>query len=256
VALQERGRHDPVDVLRDRRLSRQLRPSFSVEGDEVEHYVPTGPVPDGHSRVFLETSEGTFDMALKMQPNELLDRAALHWEIRIDKDLRLPALVSLLKAAHLTLFSLLGYSYALSAGGYFLGRTILGDFFDAHHGTPRTMVLHAGEAHFLPFVSMVRPILGGADHLLGTVSDGRFYFVGAQEPWAMLVIVRTSDIRHAILAPLFESSEAPSHFLDFLQSPATELVTRLATWKRDHFEVASQTDRFEWPAPNYHAENL
>lgn len=256
LALQERGRHNPVDVLGDRRLSRQLQPSISVEDDEVEHYIPTGPVPDGHSRVTLETSEGTIEMALKIQPNELLDRAALQWDIRINKDVRLPALVSLLKAAHLTLFSLLGYSYALSAGGYFLGRTVLGDFFEAHHGTPRAMVLDAGDAHFPTFVNMVRPILDGGDHLLGTLSDGRFYFVGAQEPWAMLIIIRTNDVRHAVLVPVLESPEAPSHFLNFLQSRASELVTRLATWKGDHFAVASRTDRFQWPAANYHAENL
>lgn len=256
LALQERGRHDPVDVLGDRRLSRQLRPSVSVEDDDVEHYVPTGPVPDRHSRVALETSEGTIDMALKMQPNELLDRAGLRWEIRIDKDVRLPALVSLLKAAHLTMFSLLGYSYALCAGGYFLGRTVLGDFFEAHHGSPRAIVLDAAEAHFPTFVNMVRPILGGDDHLLGTISDRRFYFVGAKEPWGMLVIIRTGDVRHAVLVPVFESPEARSHFLDFLQSSAPELVTRLAISKRDHFEVASRTERFQWPAANYHGEDL
>ena len=256
LSLQDGGRHDPVDVLSDRRLSRRLRPSITVEDDEVEHYLPTGPVPDQHSKVALETPEGTIDMALKMQPNELLDRAGLRWEIRIDKDVRLPALASVLKAAHLTLFNLLGYTYALSTGGYFLGRTILGDFFEAHHGKPREAVLDAGEEHFPAFVNMVRPILNGADHLRGTASDGRFYLVGAGVPWAILVIVRMAETHHAVLVPVFEDPKASAYFLDFLKSPATEVATRLAEWKEDHFEVSPRIDKFHWPAANYHAEDV
>lgn len=255
LALQDGGKHDPIDVLADRHLSRRLRPMITVDDQEVEHYRPTGPVPDEHTRVALDTGEGTIDLALKIRPNELLDSVELRWEIQISKDVRLPALVSVLKAAHLTLFSLLGYTYAMSAGGRFLGRTILGDFFDAHHGEPRATVLAAGERHFPTFVNMVRPILGGADEMQGTASDGRFYFVGAGAPWAILVIVRAADARHAVLVPVFEDPEKSAYFLSFLESPASAVSIRLAEWKEDHFEVSTRIDRFDWPAANYQAQN-
>jgi hypothetical protein len=252
LSLQDHGRHDPVDVLGDRRLSRRLRPSITVEDDEVEHYLPTGLVPDQHSKVVLETPEGTVDLALKMQPSELLDRAGASWEIRIDKDVRLPAIASVLKAAHLTLFDALGYAYALSAGGYFLGRKILGDFFDAHHLEPRADVLEAGEEHFPAFANMVRPIVAGADHLQGTASDGRLYFCGAGSPWAIVVIVRMARARHAVVVPVFDGPIASAHFFDFLDSETSELAVRLAELKQDRFEVSRRVEQFHWPAANYH----
>jgi len=253
ISIQDAGRLNPVDVLTDRRLSGRLRPSIIVEDEKVAHYVPEGPVPDHHSIVAVETQEGTVPLVLKMERHELLDRVSQRWEIGIEKDLRLASLVSVLKAAHLTLFYLLGYNYGLSAGGWFVGRTILGDFFDAHDGEERAAIIEAGEAHFPDFVNMARPLLAGADELQGTVSDGRLYLCGAGPPWAMLVIVRTAQIRHAVLVPILDDAERAAHFIGFLKSPHGELAVRFAEFNDDRFDVSPRIHRFEWPTANYHS---
>ena len=144
-----------------------------------------------------------------------------------------------------------GNAYGCSAGSYFVGRTILGDFFDQHGSESREKALKAASNHFPGFVNMVRPILAGADHLLGTASDGHFYFCGAGSPWAILVIVRTAEDRHAVLIPVFENVEASAYFVRFLDAPTSELAVRLAQWKEGRFEVSPRIDRFQWPPANY-----
>jgi hypothetical protein len=64
-----------------------------------------------------------------MHPTNVLTAAGKHWEIEISRDVRIPMMVSVIKAAHLTLFEMLGYRYALSLAGYFVGRQILGEFY-------------------------------------------------------------------------------------------------------------------------------
>lgn len=251
LSLQDRRRHDPAELLIDPRLSPSLRSSITMDSDEVEHYRPVGPVPDQHSRIAVETSQGEVEFALKIRPTELLDRVSSKWEIQISKDLRLPALASALKAAHLTLFNLLGYRYALSAGGHFLGRSILGEFFDSHNQSPRQEVLTAGNDHFREFVNMVRPMLSGAEFLTGTASDGRMYLLGAGSPWGILVIIRTGADRQAVLVPVLEKPNAAAHFMEFLKSQTSELAARLAVWEGDHFQVSTRIDKFEWPAADF-----
>jgi hypothetical protein len=54
------------------------------------------------------------------------------WNIETKKDLRIPTFVSLIKAAHLSMFSLFGYRYALTYAGRFIGEDILGKFYRAN----------------------------------------------------------------------------------------------------------------------------
>ncbi|HEX2619164.1 MAG TPA: hypothetical protein VHL11_03425, partial [Phototrophicaceae bacterium] len=67
-------------------------------------------------------------------------------------------MASLIKAAHLTLFGLFGYSYALSASGRFIGHDILGDFFSKNHTNPKKKVLENAQIFFKEFFNMVPPI--------------------------------------------------------------------------------------------------
>ena len=139
VALRHRGRPRTPDLLVDKRAAESLRPKVFLGGQPVEHFVPKGPVPPQFLPFTVDGPDGPARLALKMEPDATLAAADGNWEIRIERDLRLPAVVSLLKCAHLTLFDMLGYHYALSAGGAFLGRTVLGDFFLRHPKTTRRM---------------------------------------------------------------------------------------------------------------------
>ena len=115
LAIQEKDRHHADDVIADKDLVRQLNPKFVLDGEVVEHYYPKGDVPPAHSQTTWFTPEKNIQLALKRSPEAMLNAKKGKWEIHVDKDIRLPALVSLLKAAQLTLFHLLGYLHVWSS---------------------------------------------------------------------------------------------------------------------------------------------
>jgi hypothetical protein len=189
VDVQYLGKDIPQDVVGNRELSRKLRPKIRVAGETVPHFVANGPVPGHFTEAVINSSTGPVRLGLKIHPDDMPAAASRGCEVVIEKDIRLPALVSLLKAAHLTLFQMLGYRYALSAGGHFLGRTVLGDFFLANRDNPRQKVLENARSHFLEFVNMARPVLTAPTESQGTLSDG-FVFVcrcDDDAPWAFIV---------------------------------------------------------------------
>src|SRR5260221_5330298 len=121
----------------------------------------------------------------------------------ISKVVRIQAFVSLIKAAHLTLFELLGYRYALSSGGQFVGRQILGEFFLQNRDKPKGEVLANAQPFFRKFATMSRPIVNPVD-FQGTISDGRLLACrenSADDPWALIVIVKTSRMLHSVMVP-------------------------------------------------------
>jgi hypothetical protein len=131
VDIQYQGQVSAGTAMVDKTLGKKFRPKILVRGHPVPYYYPPEAIPavEGHSKVHLEGDQGTVEVHLKLTPKELETTVASDLEIRVERDLRLPALVSLIKVAHLTLFSMLGYRYALSAGGHFMGRSILGEFY-------------------------------------------------------------------------------------------------------------------------------
>jgi len=96
-------------VLADKRRARQLEPAVYLDGHKIEHYVARGDVPAQHSKCAVDFNGPTVSLGLKLHPDDTLAAAERNWEIRIEQDVRLGAFVSLLKAAHLTLFDMLGY---------------------------------------------------------------------------------------------------------------------------------------------------
>jgi len=249
VAIQERGKHSPLEVLADKELARHLRPKLMVDGKEVEHYITDVAVPAKFSEFVVEQGQKPTRLALKLEPSETLAAMEANWEIYIEKDIRVAALSSLLKAAHLTLFRLLGYQYALSAGGHFLGRTILGDFFLANVKTPKPRVLENAKAHFGEFINMVRPVESAPTGLKGTLTDRLLYLcVSDDGPWAFLVLIKTGDVLHAVLVPLFEEAGCAAKFLRFLEKPFPHIEAKLARYEQDHWQVSKESKSYGWPA--------
>lgn len=246
--IQERGRHSAVDAFRDKDLSKKLRPTIYADGEEIEHYKPVGPVPDQHSRIEITDGEHTIDLALKLEPSELVEQRDRDWEIGYEKDVRLGALASLLKAAHLTLFELLGYQYGRSPGGHFVARTILGDYVDANLGLDRTDQLENAEQHFAEFTSLVRPILGNTESVHGTITDRAMKLVGTVEnPWGLLVSVRTGDSVHGVMLPIFEDDDAAATYCRFLEDPFPKIETRRAEHTDGQWLVSPTSTFMDWP---------
>ena len=173
-------------------------------------------------------------------------------QILFEKDLRLPALVSLLKAAHLTLFEMLGYRYALSPGGLFLGRTVLGDFFLQNRNRSRADILRHADAHFRQFANMARPVLDNQVVAEGTVADQLLFvcFCEDRSPWSLIVFVRTSDLLHAVLVPVFQVPSAAARFEMFLQGEGGPIQANGGRFKDDKFEIGP-TETLIWPKAEF-----
>jgi len=253
VKLQHRGKHELMDVFTQPKLARKLRPRFMLEGKEVGHFVPEGPVPKGFSPILLEGQSGSARLALKLSPDETLAALNKDWQLEIRADIRLQALGSLFKAAHLTLFEILGYEYVLSAGGHFVGRTILGDFFLSTVGATKRQALELAREHFLQFVNLVRPVLSIPETLRGTITDRLLYLcMQGTAPWGIAVLVRTGEFYHAVLIPVFEEVERSARFVRFMENPAgSSIEVNLARFAGNHWEVSPRPNRFHWPDPNF-----
>jgi hypothetical protein len=217
VDLQYRGQHLTDTAITDPLLSKKLRPKVFIKGEKVEHFIASGPIPAHFTEVHVNGPNGPVRLGLKIRPDETLSTA--EWRIAIEKDVRLAALVSMLKAAHLTLFEMLGYRHALSAGGYFLGRNVLGEFFLGNKGRSKAEIIANGLSHFREFANMMRPVLNPPLDLRGTAAD-QFVFVcrcDADTPWGIIVFIKTSHLVHSVLVPVLECEGAAARFMAFLK---------------------------------------
>jgi hypothetical protein len=242
-----------MDVFRDPTLARQLRPEVRIDGQAVDFYRPRAGVPSKHTEVVLQREQGRpVHLALKLSPSEALAAQYGSWEIGFERDLRLPALVSLLKAAHLTMFGMLGYSWALSLAGRFVGHDILGQFFNDNRDRARSDILTAAGSHFCRFVNLVRPIKSALVGLRGTITDHYLYMcTGTDGPWAFIVLVRSGTDFHGVLLPIFEDAERSARYLRFVHDPAAPIHARVAKFQGDHWEVSTREQTIHWPKPSW-----
>lgn len=246
VDLRHRGR--PLrDIVEDPNLARRFRPTYSVDGRTVDSYFTAGLVAPCHTRLADDTGRLT-PIVLKLDPSEMRRLAGATWQIRIDRDLRLSALVSILKAAHLTLFEMIGYSYALSPGGRLVGQNILGDFYLANAGRQKAEVIANAATHFSEFVHLVRPVVEAPAHLKGTINDQKLYVCqdGAIK-WGVIVFVRTTHLLHAALLPVFQDDEGASRFVQFLSNAQEEISARLVRFTGDHWAATKHETVLRWP---------
>ena len=250
LALEQKVDLQVDEILTDRKLSRQFNPKIVIDGQPVDHYRPRGAVPEQHSEFYVDSTDGLEKLVLKISPDEMKDVPDRRVQVIVDKDLRLSALASCLKATHLTLFHLLGYRYALSYGGYFLGKVILGDFFQKTRGMDRRVALEKARAHFKGYQSLVRPVIEMSFDSKGTLADNMVLFcISESKIWAFNVLVRTGTQLHGVLVPILQDEEAAARFHRFLDSPFPSLAVKLARWDSDReiWELSPHPQVIEWP---------
>ena len=242
--------HTPDEIIADPSLSQRLRPEILLGGDVVQHFVACGPVPNHFTEAL---ASGGVRLGLKIRPDDAAAAMSKGCEMKLGKDARLPALASLLKAAHLTLFDLLGYRYALSTGGRYLGRTILGEFFLQNEGLSKAEVIKNAVSHFSQYANMVRPLNDAPIKVLGTASDGLFLacFCEPQTLWAYVVFIRTSDRLHGVLVPILEEPSAVVRFMDFLKVGGGPIRANCCRLVGDKFTLKEQPDILEWPESEF-----
>jgi len=245
-----KGGRTAVDVLADRRLSQQFRPRILINGRLVDHYLPAGPVPSTHSELSIERpGTAPLRLAVKIEPNRTLTPSQRTLQIHIHKDIRLHAVVSLLKAAHLTLFRLRKYSYALSTGGRFMGWDVLGQYAADNMTLDRPTAIANARRHFSQFMNLVRPLAPMPADFRGTISDGKLFLCrGTRMPWASMVFVRTGTQMHAVLVPTLKDAESAEYFLHFMSRPTPRIEATSMRLAGDHWERSSDAHFIEWPA--------
>jgi hypothetical protein len=249
IAIQHLEERNLGKVLPDKKLSRLLNAQILLEDSPIDFFVAKGKIPGQFTPMEFDNGEEVTKFGLKIARKEILAAEGKTWNIAVNKDVRIHALVSLIKMAHLTLFHILGYEYALSAGGTFFGRNILGEFFLRYRDKQKPEVLDNALPYFREFEHMVRPLQFTPDILRGTVSDNRMFLckTSNQRPWAFIVMVKISKSMHAVLVPIMEDVDTTVRFYDFLRSPQDKIEVALCEFKGDHWLVDKYSRELIWP---------
>ena len=238
-----------AEIVTDKALSKRFGSKILLEDKPVDFFFGSGEIPPQFTPINLEKVKLTVPFGLKMHPTEVIAAQDKRWEIEIQRDVRIPMLVSVIKAAHLTLFEILGYRYALSASGVFVGHDILGKFFLQNQKKRKTQVVKNAVPYFREFANMVRPIISCPFDSKGTVTDKTFLVcVGSSGlAWAFIVFVKTGHLIHGVLMPVFEQVDQSVTYLDFLRNQNSWLQVATCWFKGDKWEITKNTVPLNWP---------
>lgn len=249
MAIKYKDNRTVADAFVDKDLSHVLKPRILADGKPVDYYRSSANGPDYHTKLIFEHQGKSAELWLRISPSELMAKHDVSWEIEVEKDIRIPAFVSLIKAAHLTLFHLLGYRYALSAGGHFIGFELLGRFFLSYHSFAKQQCQGEALAHFMQWQHMVRPIESVAFPVEGTLSDRQMLICRNLQGryWAFVVLVRIMKTLHAIMLPTFTTPEDIAFYLDFMKNNAETIDVCWGQFNGDHWEISKGTTRLRWP---------
>jgi hypothetical protein len=241
--------HTHEDIFTNKKLSKLFKPQILVDNQPVDYFILNKKIPSNFTPLQFENGDNSLQLGLKISPKELEEAQEKNWEMSVSKDVRLQALVSLIKAAHLTLFEMLGYKYAFSSGGYFVGKSVLGSFFLQNYGKSKSEVLENSYSFFQEFVNMARPLISSEISFQGTATDNQLLLCQKQGDiaWGMIVFVKTAQIMNAVLLPLFDQPDSVVRFFDFLNDKENETIdVALMHFTDNHFEISRAT-KIIWP---------
>jgi len=237
------------EILANKTLLRSFRPRILIDDELVDYYVPDGDIPEYHAPIIFDNEGQSVPLVLKMPPEEVTARVGQKGEIDTTKDVRVAALVSLIKAAYLSLFDMLGYRYALSPAGDLVGRQILGKFFRQNRNELKPDVVESALTFFHEFAHMVRPVQTCFLDLQGTITDKRLLVCrrSGGSSWAWIVFVRTSRLLHAVMMPIFDQPDAVATFLDFLQDENDSIEVYFCRLEQDGWVPEGEPFKLGWP---------
>lgn len=249
VAVQYNEDPNLGKTITDRKLSQRFEPKILVDDVPVEYFVAKDKIPKNFTAAVFDSDGQEVQLGLKMSPEDMLSAAGKNWQIAIAKDVRIAALVSLIKAAHLTLFEMLGYRYALSGGGHFVGRQILGEFFLLNHDKRKADVLKNAHPFFREFAHMVRPVESSGIDFQGTIADKQLLICkeNSAPPWAFIVFLRMSRSSHAVMIPILDQAYAAAKFIRFLQDESDSIEVALSRFEQDHWTINKDSTQLHWP---------
>ncbi|MCP4601336.1 MAG: hypothetical protein GY847_12565 [Proteobacteria bacterium] len=251
--VRHRGALGIRDVIGDRRLRQNLRPRVYAGNREIEFFIPQGEVPD-HFTVLESSDEGLPPViGIKVPPSEVEAAIDADWCIEVSLDLRVGFLVSLLKAAHLTEFYLLGYRYALSPAGHLIGAQMLGRVFEVARRMSRSEALGAAKVELADCINMVRPMIRNELDLRGTILDRQVMVAWSSSgfPWAIIIIVPVGDDFHGVMLPVGDHVSGITTWHSFMKNENDWIAVKLARFDREAdqgmWKFSKKTWRIHWP---------
>lgn len=159
VDIEKFKRTPLLEMLASPSLAKRFNAKVLLDGKQVEHFYPTGEIPKEFSRVQVGSLDPALPFGLKMHRSDVASAANRNWEIDVSRDVTLQMLVSTVKAAHLSLFKMLGYRYVFTPSAYFVGRLMLGEFYLQNARVRKRSIEHKAIKFFAPNVHMVRPVI-------------------------------------------------------------------------------------------------
>jgi len=240
-----------TEYLRNPKLAKKIKPQLMLDGKLVDYHFGKRADRKGVTPVSLPGGNNRVHLNLEMHQDEVVANESKKWTLRVQQDVRLPAVVSLIRSAHLTLFRMLGYNYVLSGGGRFVGQDLLGRFYLENYSLARDVVLANAAGYFTEFRHMVRPVLSQSAGLEGTIDDNRLYLCdsdcNAKSTWAMMVFVKVGTSMHAVLMPVMENADCAARFMSFLQSDDERIAARPCHFDDGAWRVSPEGKLFAWP---------
>jgi hypothetical protein len=213
-------------VLFDEELSKKMRPRIQADGEDVKHHLYRGHMSDDQTGISLEVDGKSLRLVLHKRPEEMAAETGRKWQIVVERDCRLSAVVSLIKSGYLTLFKLLGYRYVDSPAGLGVGYDILGRFYRDFHDRTADEIHRGAFEFFRPYIHMIRPIVGATGTMpVGTINDhtAMVCFGSSGPPFAMIVSVKTGTQVHGVLMPAYNNAESAATYMDFLANDSETL---------------------------------
>jgi hypothetical protein len=244
------------DALDDDELAKLVRPDVFIDGKPVKtYYVQQNEVPAEHSVITLWNKDGKYRLLGVHCPQDVFDEMYETGRAKVisHSDWRVPSIVSILKAAHLSFFYVFGYRYGLSAAAEFLGRQILGSFFRDNQNKPKDEVIKSAKSHFIKFTNMIRPVFGTVPSWMKASIEGNaFFFLESSEGelYAIGAIVRTGSLVSHVYVPNFLSPNCdPGVYHSFLTSENEEYAYRVGfvDTARGVIEIADNPQKLYWP---------
>ena len=132
---------------------------FEANGKTLEYYIPKEPIEvPGHTLAQFIGADGkkVVDVMFKAPAHEVEALCGKEVQLVAERNF-VPAMTgSILKAAHLTMFDMLGYDYVFSPTGQYLA-AILREFFLSNKDKKNKRA--AANAYFAAYASMVFPVM-------------------------------------------------------------------------------------------------
>lgn len=235
--------------LTGKRLPSQFKTRVLAGSEEISYFSarrPPGPeftalrVSDKHPWIFLKRTPEEVDR-LRDDP----------WCIETTADLSVSVAVTAIKSAHLTLFGLLGYAYALSCGGRLVGAEVLGSLLRETVSCSLREAEERARTILREWAHVVRPMKGGAWGVGGTIRDGSLLiaWTGSGNPWGAIVRVAFQDNDFAVLLPCSWRVDEMVTYLDFMRNGHEEIRVKVGELdpERGQLGVSERDFPLRWP---------